>query len=172
MRVGGEGEGGRRGWGGGVKNRGKGSKEEALTLSPSSSLTHPPRQHCLPQEERRDDGVSDEDRIYIWKKKGRFCDGVDERMMQEARKVNRLHPSSASLRQRFPPQPRCQEPAGAASCTVGGATSASSDPRRLLACTLTFVRGRERCILGKMVGWENQQSLIKSTEVGSFRVGV
>lgn len=72
VRVGGEGEGGRRGWGGGVKNRGKGSKEEALTLSPSSSLTHPPRQHCLPQEERRDDGVSDEDRIYIWKKKGKI----------------------------------------------------------------------------------------------------
>lgn len=31
---------------GGGKNRGWGSEEEALTLSPSSSLTLPPRQHC------------------------------------------------------------------------------------------------------------------------------
>lgn len=69
------------------------------------------------------------------KKNRRFCDGAGERMMQAARKVNRPDLSSASLRQRFPQRPRCQEPAGVASCAVGGATSASSDPRRLLAFT-------------------------------------
>lgn len=158
-------------WRGERKRSGRGSKEEALTLSPSSSLARPPRQLCFAREERKDDGVSDEERIYIYipnKKKGRFCDGAGERMMQAACKVNRLHPSFASLRQRFPQQPRCQEPGGAASCAVGGATSASSDPRRLLAFTPDLQRARARARGCRLHPW--QSGLLEKSTVPSSRV--